>query len=781
MPRWLTALALALAAAAAPFAGPLFAGRVLYYRDVSVTYYPDLVFVARSLARGVWPLWHPGADAGAPFLCAYPVHLVLAWLGGARSALAVSPPLHVLAATLGARFLAHRLGASPAAALVSGLVFGLSGLMLGSVLYPVFLAAAWAPLAVGLVLSLVASAERPWGRAAALAVVLATQVSTLGIEALPQTALFALVLLPAWSGPRARLALAVSAALATLLAAPVVAGALAMLGGSARGRGFAPEAALGYSAPPAVLAEALLPRFLGDVHEFSDVGFWGQAFYPGGSPFFLSLYLGPAVLLLAARAGRREWRLWALVLAGVLLSLGSYGPIGRAMAPAMGMMRGPVKFFLLASLALALLAGRGLDRAVREPGGRAWLVPGVLVVALAAAAAWSPARVTSAVVGLFGAPSPALVLPVVSRVWPLELALTGLAALAAGLAVSAGGRAGVLAGVVAVLDLLRVNGGLNPTAPADFYDLRPEMRAAVASTGAVGRYRWFSFGAAYARGLGWRPEVARTGSDVWLYAVDRQALMPRTQVIDGLDGAFDVDRMGLAPEGSTIEVGEADPARYPTLHPRLRLANVRWVLSFDPLPERDLAPRGTVPIREVVAPLRLYELRRPLPRAFFVARHAVVASAAAARRAVEDPSFDPMQTVVLERDPGVLPSRVSPDAADPSVDYRLLGPHAVAVTVRTPPGFVVVLDGYHPGWTAEDESGRPVPVLKADGRYRAIPTPGGAHVFTLRYRPSWRSPALAALLAGVLAVAALAGVSQFTAVRTRARANLPTGLGGVGG
>ena len=76
--------------------GPLFAGRVLYYRDVGVTYYPDFVFVSRALAQGVWPLWHPGADAGAPFLMAYPVHLALLLLGGPGAALAVSPPLHLL-------------------------------------------------------------------------------------------------------------------------------------------------------------------------------------------------------------------------------------------------------------------------------------------------------------------------------------------------------------------------------------------------------------------------------------------------------------------------------------------------------------------------------------------------------------------------------------------------------------------------------------------------------------------------------------------------------------
>ncbi len=96
MTRQRYALALWLAAVAWVFSGPLFAGRVLYYRDVSVTYYPDMVFAARALARGLWPLWHPGADGGAPFLLAYPVHLLLLAAAGARATLALSPPLHVL-------------------------------------------------------------------------------------------------------------------------------------------------------------------------------------------------------------------------------------------------------------------------------------------------------------------------------------------------------------------------------------------------------------------------------------------------------------------------------------------------------------------------------------------------------------------------------------------------------------------------------------------------------------------------------------------------------------
>jgi hypothetical protein len=89
------------------------------------------------------------------------------------------------------------------------------------------------------------------------------------------------------------------------------------------------------------------------------------------------------------------------------------------------------------------------------------------------------------------------------------------------------------------------------------------------------------------------------------------------------------------------------------------------------------------------------------------------------------------------------------------VRYELVDPHTVRVWASTPPGLIVVLDGYHPDWTAEDRSG-PVPLLRADGRYRAIVTPGGERVFTLRYRPRWRMPALLLAGGGLLGLLVLA-------------------------
>jgi len=717
--RGLVACALAVAAVAWLFAGPLFAGRVLYYRDVGVTYYPDLVFVSRALEQGVWPLWHPGADAGAPFLMAYPLHLVLLLLGGARATLAVSPPLHVLIAVAGAAALARRLGVSAAGAAVAGGVFGLSGLMLGSVLYPVFLATAWAPLAVERFLALLEAPGRR--RAASLAFVLAVQATTLGAEAIVGTAIFALVLLPRWPGCRAVLACAGSLLLAASLAAPALLGAAAMVAGTARGRGFTPEVGLGYSAPLAVLLESALPRFLGDPHTFSDAGFWGQPFYPSGSPFFLSLYLGPVVLLLALHAGwRGRGRLWGLAGLGVLISLGVHGPLGPLLAPLTGPLRGAVKFFLLTTLALALLAGLGVERA--RQARRSWLplVPGLLLLALALAATAMPTALSSALAALIPAAGGSLARHVIATRWPLELAVTGLVALGAGLALARGGRLVALAGLLALLDLGRVNGELNPSAEGAFYELQPGVARAVEAARREGLFRWFSYGVAHSPPLHWSPSVASRNSDAWLFYLDRQALMPRTHVLDGLEGAFDVDRMGLAPEGSTLAVAEASPALFRQHHDRLRLANVRWVLSFHPLPEDLVSLREEIRFDAVREALRLYELRDPLPRAFFV------------------PSLD-----------------VLPAAAAPLVAYEEVDPHTAVLRATTPPGFLVALDGHHPDWTAEDESG-PVPLLRAGARYRAVPTPGGDRQFTLRYRPRWRAPALALAALGALCAVALA-------------------------
>jgi hypothetical protein len=306
-------------------------------------------------------------------------------------------------------------------------------------------------------------------------------------------------------------------------------------------------------------------------------------------------------------------------------------------------------------------------------------------------------------------------------VWPTAWLTSGALAVGAGLALGRGGRSALLAGALVALDLLVVNVSANPLAPAAFYDLRADVAALVKPAAEKGRYRWFSYGVAHTPGLAFEPAIARAESDVWLYYLDRQSLLPRAPALDGLEGAYDVDRTGWSPTGATFSSEDLQPKHFPEHRGRLRRANVRWILSFRPLPGGATVRRGSVKLPEIQAPLGLYELRDPLPRAFW--------------------------TPAPEGGMGVSA------AADPAgqVSYEQLDPHTVEVAASTPPGMIVVLDGHHPDWTAEDRSG-PVPLLRVGERWRGVVTSGGQRVFTFRYRPRW------SLVAFILAGLGLVGV-----------------------
>lgn len=690
------------------FAPAVFSGRLPYLRDVSTYFHPNLVHLERSLRAGVVPLWHPGADGGSPFLLLYPVDLALVALGGARLALLAGPLLHTLLAALGMTALARRLGAAPVSAWTSGVVFALSGFMLSAVnLVPLHQAAAWAPLVL---LAALSCADRARPRDAAwLAAALALQVSTLAGEIVAQTLVAGAVLVAGRVGRRGLAAMAAAGALAALLAAPVLCGIAALLRGTHRGAGFTAAEALYGSAAPIELAGLVLPGFFGDMHTFTNVGFWGQSVFPGGFPYLLSLYAGLAALVLAAAAGRD--RLWWLAAAGVLLALGAHGPLGAAVG-ALGVFRAPVKFLFVASLALALLAARGLDRALRAPRPWALASPGALVLALAAAAAVLPARVAGM---LTSEPAAALV---IGTSWPPALLTAGLAALAAGVVLARGGRLAAAAAALVAIDLVAANGDVNRFAPPDFYALRPEVRQLLTPAFADRGSRVFGYGIGNTPGLRFAPAVLRENADVRLYYLDRQVLWGRTPVLDGLEGALDEDRTAWAPAGASLSAAESVPAALPAVHARMREANVRWLLSFAPLPAELATERGAAELPEVLAPLRLYELAGALPRAF----HAV----------------DPVAMAA------------TPDAR---VEVEPRGPHAVRLRARTPPGYVVWLSGWNPGWRAWDAAGTEVPLRRAGLRSIALATAGGEQVFELRFAPRWWPWSLAAAALGALLIA----------------------------
>jgi hypothetical protein len=751
------------------FAGPLFFGLVLYFRDIAYYYYPNAVFLERSFAQGVWPLWNPTSDAGAPFLATDLVDLVLVRATGALGALRFGPPLHQLIAMCGASWLAAGLGVSGLGMWMAGLGYGLSGYFLSTVnLFQLNHAAAWAPWVIAAWLRLWSSPSPR--RIAAAALVAALQVGTLGAEIVIQTALAGLVLLPTRPDRRKLLATGAAALLAFLLAMPALLGVRSLIAGTSRTAGFAPATGFSFSLHPAVLLDAVLPRAFGDVHTFSERGYWGQPFFPDGFPYLLSLYFGPALLWLALRAGRSSGtaRLLALAALGVLLALGDHGPLGWLLTPLMRHSRVPVKFMFLTSLALPLLAARGLERARRETLRPAWLAiaAGTLLVALAAATRFWPELPGRLLGGLL----PQILQPraaeVVAASWPASLAAAGAFLLGAALAAQSRSLA-PLAGLLVGLDLLIANGLVNLATDPAFYALRPQVSELLREVRAHADARVFAYGTAATPDLRWAPEIARRNRDVPLYAVDRQALLPRSPVLDGLDSAFDEDRAGWAPTGSTLDPRERIPSLFPQHYQRLRLAAVRYVLSFRPLPDNRVSERGQAVLAEVGEPLRLYEIVDPLPRAFTTASYSVDLDPERLRTRLESPGYDPREAVLLSAElPAAVAQLVSgagasgagANGAAPvgrSVSVERPNPHELRLRAEGGPGLVVVSEGHHPDWHAYASDGER-PLLKASGRYWAIPTRGGGETITVRYQPAWRAPALAALALGALGALALA-------------------------
>ncbi len=737
------------------FADVLFLGRVPYLRDVSTWYYPDYVFAAGALRGGVWPLWNPTADAGAPFLMAYPGDLVMLLLLGARGTLRLSPCLHVWLAMSGATLLARELRWGPRAAWLSGAAYGLSGVLLSSLnLFEMAHGAAWAPVVVACYLRCL---RAPTARSAAvLGTAAAVLLSTLAGEVMIQAAIAGLVLTGALPSLRQWRALGIAGAVAALLGAPVVLGLRALLEGGSRAAGFTAGQALGWSAHPIVLAEMAWPRLLGDPHTMTDLGFWGQPYFPDGFPYLVSLYLGPMVLALAACAGRRGVRLWLLAAIGLALALGAHGPLAAVLPTVLTHFRSPVKFLLLTTLALALLAGRGLEAALEERRRLAtWClaVPSIVLVSVGLAMALAPQAARRSAASVWPRLAAPEATPVV-RLWPSALLATGgLGALCAA-TLRLGPRAGLAPAACLVADLLATNARVDASAPGDFYALRPEVAALVRGTASHGPYRWFTYGVANSPGLQWAPELLARNHDVWLHYVDRQLLWGRTKALDGLEGAFDEDRTGWAPRGATLSAAESTPAAFRRIHARLRLAGVRWVLSPLPLPPDLAVARGEARLPEVRQPLTLHELGDPLPRAFRVGDCEVAGSADAARARAVAPDFDARRTVVLEAPPATASCVGAPADGTSRVAWRRLGPHAVEIEADGDAGWLVVLEGYHRYWRVE---GAPVPVrpVQANGRYWALAVPEGRVVYQVRYDPPWVTPALVLASAGAILSLAL--------------------------
>lgn len=762
---WLVPLLL-VPVALLPDLGAALPLRSYYFRDFTLGFYPLRLFQARELLAGRVPFWNPYLHEGTFALPAfYPLDLLHAvWPAAAFVSWLLT--LHLPLAALSAYALARELGASRPAAFVGGSVYALGGYALSCVNLYVFLQAlAWAPLLV-LALRRAAARGRLWIVLAAL--VLALSLSTLALELVAQAVALGLLLAlaaPLSDGLRRTWALARlggALALGFGLAGLPVCITLGVLGEAPRGAGFAAADAAAFALPPLGLLQTLVANLFGALDRPLQV-WWGGRFFPGGFPYFASLYLGPLVLALlppglAARPRRERWVLAAVAAVAVLYALGPAGGLWTLVHdwPLLRVFRFPSKALFSAHLVAALLAASGAERL---RAGRGWRAFGaaagalaLLCAAVAAAPLVAPARLAdwllldARALGQLRAELPLDA----GRTLVLALLGLGLTAAVRTRRLPAARAAGLVALIVA-LDLARAGAGLNQQVPAAFFELLPGLRDE--GLDALGGGRVFPSPPLHSRAFRAWLDTRPAALGARAFYVDRQLLDPYTNMIDGVQTAATVDRTGFVAQAPELAGVDYEPARLGLVLPRLRNAAVTRVLSLDPLAIDGLRLRAAVPVPRTPLQVHVYELERSWPRAYVACRARRVATRAEAAAAPYAADFDPQRDVAFEGDPGPSPST---SATCDAVGVQSLGdvPGRERWSVDSDgPGFLVVRASHARGWQATLD-GRPATVSRANGRQRALAIPAGRHEVVFTYAPPGLQPGLA--LTGASLIAALA-------------------------
>jgi hypothetical protein len=654
------------------------------------------------------PLWNPWSHCGVPFLAQlgqwYPgnwifVGLPLPW------AVNVSLLAHVVLGGVGMFALARRWGADGFAASFAGLAFAFNGVALSCFQWGNYIASlAWLPWVV---LS-VTAAWREGGRwLPAAAVVSALQVLT----ATPELTLMGwgfLALLWLADGVAGAIKFWVSArrvALVILLAAGLTMVQMLpffdLLSHSQRDTNYDSSR---WAMPGWGWANLIVPLFHG---YRSPQGNWFQP----GQDFLMSYYPGLGVLALAAaRVGcartRASLGLGAVILGCWLLALGEAGhlyPLVKKILPWIGIARFPVKFTLLPSFLLPLLAAWEVQKITGAADARARR--GVLLST-----------------GIFLALAAGLVLRARANPLPFDATdtMTSNACVRAGLLVALvaallwlpklrhpRGRLAVQFAALGLLlaDLLTHSPGITPTLPARV--LAPGLWQAGGKPG-------------LAPGAG-RIMDSPQGEQQMLYSQvadpqldllgKRLAEWYNLNLLDSLpkvNGAFTLrpaefdrlERRIYYTPGSTCGPGLLD------------FLSAAWYSDPDN-PVKWVARTNFLPV--------LTAGQRP-----------EFTSDAAALEAMCASNFNPRTVVFLP--PSARHFITVSNQISCLASLARFGPNQVDATVdAAAPSLVVLAQTYYHLWHAEVD-GQPVPLLRANLAFQALQVPAGAHHLKLRYR-----------------------------------------------
>lgn len=356
------------------------------YGDFGQFAYPVAFYHREAFWRGEWPLWNPLNSCGIPFLAQwntltlYPPSLfyLLFPLPWSFNVFCLG---HLFLGGLGMYFLARRWTGHPLASALAGTVFAFNGLTWYGIMWPHLDAAlGWMPW----VILAIERACQEGGRNLVFASLAGgVQMLSGGAEVIIQTWFVAGVSCAfrihnhnqdgsgkpvashIWAFARFFAVVVLVAGLAAVQLAPFI----DLLSHSQRSSQYGSSAVPGLEAMPLTgWANYLVPLF----HCFRNPE---GVFLQLSQTWTGSYYLGTGILALALFAAwgvrhRRVWLLAGLTLFALLLALGDRGLVygwTRAVLPFISIMRFPIKFVMLTTFSIPLLAAFGLARLLEIP------------------------------------------------------------------------------------------------------------------------------------------------------------------------------------------------------------------------------------------------------------------------------------------------------------------------------------------------------------------------------------------------------------------------------
>jgi hypothetical protein len=727
--RWI-GIAVLLGLTLGMFGDVLFTSRLIVLSDSGTDLASQFVywraFTADQLRHGHLPLWNPHVFCGMPYLgwaqtaVLYPTNWLDLVLPLPRS-INLGIALHVFLAGSFTYLWGLRRGLHPVAAVVAGALFMFSGsyflhVYAGhlSLLYAI----AWTPLVFASVEEWTQTRTLGWVLAGMAAITM--QMFAGDFQACFYTAVAAaLLMLFGWIDSRRRATVLLG--FLGMYAGAAALGAVQLLTSfqaaseSTRGGGVTYDFASMVSFAPENLLTLLAPGFFGNE---INLPYWGRWYW-----WEMCLFIGVSGLALAvygAIRGKRELRRGLIPLLAIMLvlALGANTPLFKLLyhwAPGFDRFRANAKFIIEASLFMVMLAGAGLDRLLTTPKGNNGLalglfVTGILVVCAglglrSAALAPEPTNWWSRSMQAVHATQESY-LPAVRYADPTFVRQAGgfasrcLFVAAAELLVLSGLMlfAGASRWVVYVVALMAIAEifvfGRTSLATFDLaYTEAPKLKAFLDQR--PGDYRIF-----YQR----IPNIAMWlgKEDVWGYAP--LTLKRYTEFM-----AF---TQGQSPEGADQYV------EFSRFHPLYSMLRWRYAFLANKDGDRVLTGNAVMPHLQLLQEYRVMSGRNQI------------------LQAMDSPSFDPRQQVILETEPNPAPQTFAEKGTVTLVDSSA---NQLTVEADLPhPAILLIADAYSDGWRARPLDGsvqRAYGVLPANYVLRAIPLSQGHHHILLEYAP----------------------------------------------